>query len=226
MAKASDVILVHGAWADGSSWSKVIPLLIEEGLGVTAVRLPLTSFADDMATVRRAIALANGPLVLVGHSYGGVVISEVGTDAKVASLVYVAAFAPDAGESAGSLGASVAAAPMAAELRPDAEGFLKLTEAGVRDCFAQDLNAAEKTVLYAAQAPTSVSALGGTVSVPAWRAKPSWYLIATADRAIQPSLQQSMAKRLDATSIEVGSSHVAMLSHPLETASLIVQAAS
>jgi pimeloyl-ACP methyl ester carboxylesterase len=117
-----------------------------------------------VATAKRAIALANGPVVLVGHSYGGAVISEVGGDAKVASLVYIAAFAPDAGESAASLGASLQPAPMAAELRPDVEGYLKLTEAGVRECFAQDLNATQKTVLYAAQAPTSVSALGGAVS--------------------------------------------------------------
>lgn len=163
MAKASSVVLVHGAWADGSSWSKVIPALVERGFVVTAVQLPLTSFGDDVATAKRAIALANGPVVLVGHSYGGAVISEVGGDAKVTSLVYVGPFAPDAGESAASLGASVEPAPMAAELRPDAEGYLKLTEAGVRECFAQDLNPTQKTVLYAAQAPTSMSARGGSV---------------------------------------------------------------
>jgi len=139
MAKAANVILVHGAWADGSSWSKVIPLLESPALRVTAVQLPLTSFDSDVATVRRAIALAEGPTVLVGHSYGGVVITETGNDAKVVGLVYIAAFAPDAGQSAGSLGAGVAPAPMGAEIRPDKEGYLKLTEAGVKNDFAQDL---------------------------------------------------------------------------------------
>ncbi len=125
MAKASNVILVHGAWADGSSWSKVIPLLLARGLRVTAAQLALTSLKDDVATVKRALALEDGPTVLVGHSYGGVVITEAGNDPKVSALVYIAAFAPDAGQSVGSLGASAEPAPMAAEVRPDAQGFLK-----------------------------------------------------------------------------------------------------
>jgi pimeloyl-ACP methyl ester carboxylesterase len=129
MAKASNVILVHGAWADGSSWSKVIPLLLARSLSVTAVQLPLTSLKDDTATVRRALALQDGSTVLVGHSYGGVVITEAGNDPKVSALVYVAAFAPDAGQSVGSLGAGIDPAPMAAEVRPDTQGFLKLTDA-------------------------------------------------------------------------------------------------
>src|SRR4029077_14429978 len=131
MTKASNVVLVHGAWADGSSWSKVIPLLLDGGLRVTAVQLPLMSLKDDAATVKRAIALEDGPIILVGHSYGGVVITEAGNDPKVVGLVYIAAFAPDVGQSAGSLGASVEPAPMGAEVRPDAQGFLKLTEVGV-----------------------------------------------------------------------------------------------
>ena len=139
MAKSSDVILVHGAWADGSSWAKVIPLIAAKGHPVIAVQLPLTSLGDDVATVKRAIALASGPIILVGHSYGGAVISEAGNDPKVEALVYIAAFAPDAGESAGSLGASVEPAPLGAEVRPDAQGYLKLTQSGVSDSFAQDL---------------------------------------------------------------------------------------
>jgi pimeloyl-ACP methyl ester carboxylesterase len=224
MSKAKNVILVHGAWADGSSWSKVIPLLLERGIGVTAVQLPLTSLKDDVATVKRALALDDGPTVLVGHSYGGVVITEAGNDPKVAGLVYIAAFAPDAGQSVGSLGAGAEPAPMGAEVRPDAAGFLKITEAGVKDDFAQDLSPTEKNVLFAAQAPTAAAAFGETVSAAAWKTKPSWYLVATADRAIPPSLERVMAKTIKAKTVEIASSHVAMLARPQETASLILEA--
>jgi pimeloyl-ACP methyl ester carboxylesterase len=223
-APAKNVILVHGAWADGSSWSKVIPLLAAKGLHVTAVQLPLTSLADDAATVTRAIALEDGPVVLVGHSYGGSVITEAGNDAKVSALVYVAAFAPDNGQSAGSLNATGTAAPMGTEARPDAAGFLSLTKTGVFDDFAQDLTAGEKAMLYAAQAPTNVKALGGTISNAAWHSKPSWYIVASKDRAIQPSLEQSMAKAIHATTTTVTSSHVAMLSKPARVAEVIEQA--
>jgi pimeloyl-ACP methyl ester carboxylesterase len=225
MTKASNVILVHGAWADGSSWSKVIPLLLDRELRVTAVQLPLESLKDDVATVKRAIALEDGPIILVGHSYGGVVITEAGDDPKVVGLVYIAAFAPDVGQSAGSLGASVEPAPMGAEVRPDAQGFLKLTEAGVKNDFAQDLTSTEKSVLFAAQAPTAATALGQNVSIASWKAKPSWYLVATADRAIQPSLERAMAKAINAKMVEITSSHVAMLARPEETANLILEAA-
>ena len=225
MANASNVILVHGAWADGSSWSKVIPLLLARGLRVTAVQLPLTSLKDDAATVKRALALVDGPTVLVGHSYGGVAITEAGNDPKVAGLVYIAAFAPDVGQSAGSLGASAEPAPMGLEVRPDAAGFLKLTEAGVKNDFAQDLSPAEKNLLFAAQAPTAAAALGENVSTAAWKTKPSWYLVATNDRAIQPSLERAMAKTIKAKAVEVAASHVAMLARPQETADLILEAA-
>jgi pimeloyl-ACP methyl ester carboxylesterase len=224
MSKASNVILVHGAWADGSSWSKVIPVLLARGLRVTAVQLPLTSLKDDVATVTRAPALEDGPTVLVGHSYGGVVITEAGNDPKVVGLVYIAAFAPDAGQSAGSLGASVAPAPMGAEVRPDKQGYLKLTERGVKDNFAQDLSPAEKDVLFSAQAPTAGAALGGNVAAAAWKKKPSWYLVAMNDRAIQPDLERSMAKTIKTKTIEVAASHVAMLARPQETANLILEA--
>jgi pimeloyl-ACP methyl ester carboxylesterase len=224
MVKASSVILVHGAWADGSSWSKVIPLLLDGGLRVTAVQLPLMSLKDDVATVERAIALEDGPIILVGHSYGGVVITEAGDDPKVAGLVYIAAFAPDVAESVGSLGASVEPAPMGAEVRPDAQGFLKLTEAGVKNDFAQDLSLTEKNILFAAQAPTAAAVFGESVSVASWKAKPSSYLVATADRAIQPSLERAMAKNIKAKTVEVAVSHVAMLARPLETANLILEA--
>jgi len=224
MARASNIILVHGAWADGSSWSKVIPLLRSRGLKVTAVQLPLTSIDADVATVKRAIALEGGAVILVGHSYGGAVITEAGNHPKVVGLVYVAAFAPDAGQSAGSLGASVEPAPLGAEIRPDAEGFLKLTESGVSNDFAQDVSTTEKDVLFAAQGPTAGAALGGNVTSPAWKTKPSWYLVASSDRAIQPALQRTMAKAIKATTIEVAASHVAMLSKPEEVAKLIENA--
>ncbi len=222
---AKNVILVHGAWADGSSWSKVIPLLNAKGFNVTAVQLPLTSLADDAATVKRAVALTTGPIVLFGHSYGGAVITDAGNDPKIKSLVYVAAFAPDDGQSAGSLSSSVLAPPMAAETKPDAEGFLKLTKTGVYEDFAQDVAPSEKAILYAAQAPTSVKSLGTTVTSAAWHSKPSWYIVASEDRAIQPSLEASMAKTIHANTTTLKSSHVAMLSHPAEVAKVIESAA-
>lgn len=224
---AKNVILVHGAWADGSSWSKVVPLLNAKGLHVTAVQLPLTSLADDAATVKRAIALENGPVVLVGHSYGGAVITEAGNDAKVSALVYVAAFAPDNGQSAGALNAGATPpAPMGAEAKPDAEGFLSLTKTGVYDDFAQDLSEKEKAVLFAAQAPTNVKALGGNISSAAWHNKPSWYIVASADRAIPPTLEATMAKTIHATTTTIKSSHVAMLSKPADVAEVIEHAAA
>lgn len=223
---AKNVILVHGAWGDGSSWSKIIPILTAKGLHVTAVQLPLTSLADDAAAVRRAIALEDGPVVLAGHSYGGAVITEAGADPKVSALVYVAAFAPDNGQSAGSLAASVAPAPMASEAKPDAQGFLKLTHAGVYDDFAQDASPAEKLLLFSAQAPTNVKSLGGTISNAAWRTKSSWYIVASQDRAIQPSLEATMAKTIKARTTTVAGSHMIMLSHAPDVAAVISQAAA
>jgi pimeloyl-ACP methyl ester carboxylesterase len=224
-APVKNVILVHGAWADGSSWSKVIPLLNAKGLNVVAVQLPLTSLADDAATVKRAVALEDGPVLLVGHSYGGAVITEAGNDPKVSGLVYVAAFAPDDGQSAGSLGATMAPPPLAAEVKPDSEGFLKLSKNGIYESFAQDLSASEKAILYAAQAPTNAKSLGGNITNAAWHSKPSWYIVASNDRAIQPDLEASMARKIHATTTTVASSHVPMLSHPDAVAAVIEHAA-
>lgn len=222
----SNIILVHGAWADGSSWAKVIPLLAAKGMTVTAVQLPLTSFEADVAAVTRAIALADGDVVLVGHSYAGAVIGEAGNDPKVAKLVYIDAFAPDGGESAGSLFAQFEAAPLGGEMRPDAEGFLKLTHKGVSDLFAQDLDAAEQAVIYATQGPINGAALGGTLTQAAWRSRPSFYLIGTEDQAIPRVEQERMAARMSATITHVASSHVPMLSHPQIVTDFILQAAS
>lgn len=226
MTAISNVILVHGAWADGSSWSKVIPLLVEKGLSVTAVQLPLTSFEADVAAVRRAIALTDGDVVLVGHSYAGAVIGEAGNTPKVARLVYIDAFAPDAGESAGSLFAQFEAAPLGAEIRPDAAGFLKLTRTGIFDLFAQDVDDTEKTVLDAAQGPINGAALGGVLTQVAWKSRPVFYLVGTQDRAIPPAEQEKMAARMGATLGHVESSHVPMLSQPAAVAEFIAQAAA
>lgn len=225
MSKLSNVVLVHGAWADGSSWAKVIPLLAAKGMAVTAVQLPLTSFAADVAAVRRAIALADGDVVLVGHSYAGAVIGEAGNDPKVARLVYIDAFAPDAGESAGSLFAQFEAAPLGAEIRPDAEGFLKLTRDGVYTLFAQDLDEAEKAVVLATQGPINGAALGGVLSQAAWKSRPTFYLVGDEDQAILRVEQEKMAARMNATIAHVSSSHVPMLSHSQVVADFIVQAA-
>jgi pimeloyl-ACP methyl ester carboxylesterase len=219
------VLLIHGAWADGSSWSKLIPLLEAKGLHVVAVQIPLTSLADDVAATQRAIALENGPLLLVGHSYGGAVITEAGSDPKVAGLVYVSAVAPDQGESTFGLITSVAT-PIGSELRPDKSGFLKLTPKGIAKDFAQDLSAKEIAILTATQVPISIAAMKGEITTPAWKSKPSWYLVAANDRAISPKLEAAQAKRIGATTITVRSSHVIMLAQPAKVAGVILDAAS
>jgi pimeloyl-ACP methyl ester carboxylesterase len=224
-AGVKTVLLVHGAWADGSSWLKLIPLLEAKGLHVVAVQIPLTSFADDVSATQRAIALEDGPLLLVGHSYGGAVITEAGNDPKVAGLVYVSAVAPDQGESAFGLITSVPT-PVGSELRPDKSGFLKLTPKGIAEDFAQDLSTKEMAVLIATQVPTSVAAMKGEVTTPAWKSKPSWYIIAANDRAISPDLEAAQARKIGATTTTVPSSHVIMLAQPSKVAGVIFDAAS
>jgi pimeloyl-ACP methyl ester carboxylesterase len=223
---AHNVILVHGAWANGASWSKVIPLLEAKGLHVVAVELPLTSLEDDVATVRRAIALEDGPVLLVGHSYGGVVITEAGTDPKVSGLVYVAAFAPGDNGSINQLSQGGTPPPGIAELRPDAQGFLKLTPKGISEDFAQDLTPAEKAEITATQSPINAKLLGGTITTAAWHQKPSWYVVAANDRMIPPDAERGMANAIHAETITLPSSHVAMLSHPAPVAALIEKAAA
>ena len=221
----TNIVLVHGAWADGSSWSKVIPLLEARGFNVVAVQIPLTSLADDVATVKRALALEDGPVLLVAHSYGGVVITQAGNDPKVAGLVYVAAIAPQEGQSAFDL-ANAYPTPALQELRVDQFGFLKLTPTGIREDFAQDLSDDEQTVLAATQGPTAGgAALSAPVSAAAWRNKPSWFVIAAHDRVVSPTLQAVEAQQMNATTITLSSSHVAMLSQPYVVASFIRRAA-
>ena len=221
-----NIVIVHGAWADGSSWSKVIPLLQAKGLHVVAVQNPLTSLADDVAATKRAIALQDGPVLLVGHSYGGVVITEVGNDPKVVGLVYVAALAPSEGESVASITKPFPAAPLGSEVRADAEGFLTVTPKGIAEDFAQDLPDNEKQLLTATQGPTAAAVFGATVTAAAWKTKPSWSVIASNDRAVAPELEKAEAAAMKATSITVPSSHVPMLSHPKEVADFIEQAAA
>jgi pimeloyl-ACP methyl ester carboxylesterase len=220
-----NVLLVHGAWEDGSSWSKIIPLLEARGLHVVSVQIPLTSFSDDVSATLRAIALEDGPVLLVGHSYGGAVITEAGNDPKVAGLVYVAAVAPAKGESAFGLITSVPT-PVGAELRPDKSGFLKLTSKGIAEDVAQDLSAKEIATLTATQIPTSVAAMKGEITEPAWKSKPSWYIIASNDRTISPTLEAAEAKKIGATTSTIASSHVIMLAQPAKLADVVVNAAS
>jgi len=220
----TNIVLVHGAWADGSSWSRVIPLLEARGLRVDAVQLPLTSQADDVAAVQRAIARVDGPLLLVAHSYGGAVITQAGNDPKVAGLVYVAAFAPAERESPLDLTLATLP-PFLQHVQQDQFGFLKLTPAGIREDFAPDLSDNEQTVLAATQGPTSGVALSGATTTPAWRSKPSWFVIAAHDRVVLPTLQAMFAERMNATSITLSTSHVAMLSQPYVVASFIRRAA-
>ena len=222
---AKNVILVHGAWADGSSWSKVIPLLTSKGLNVVAVQIHLASLADDVATTKRAIALQDGPVVLVGHSYGGAVITEAGNDPKVTGLVYVAAFAPGDGESVNSISKPYLPAPLGSELRPDPQGYLWISAKGFAEDFGQDLSAGEKVIFRATQGPGNAGAFAGTITKAAWKTKPSWFVIAANDRAIPPELEKAEAARMKATSIIVPSSHLAMLSHPVEVADIIEKAA-
>jgi pimeloyl-ACP methyl ester carboxylesterase len=220
-----NVVLVHGAWADGSSWAKVIPLLEKAGLNAVAVQNPLTSFEDDMAATRRAIALQDGPVILVGHSWGGVVISDAGADPKVAGLVYVAAFAPDVGQAVGDLGKDLPPPPGGAEIRPDAGGYLTMTAKGVFENFAHDLPLAQKKLIFATQGATNSSLFGAKVANAAWKTKPSWYVVASNDRMIQPDLERKFAKTMKAKTLTLPSSHVPMLSHPAEVAKLIIEAA-
>jgi pimeloyl-ACP methyl ester carboxylesterase len=221
-----NIVLVHGAWADGSSWAKVIPLLEAKGYHVTAVQNPLTTFAEDVAATKRIVDAQDGPVLLVGHSYGGAVITEAGNDPKVVGLVYVAAFAPDSGESAGSLGKPYGPTPGVLELRPIADGFLVLTPKGVQEDFGPDLAPAERDLLLATQTPTQGAALGTPVTTAAWHTKPSWFVVASNDRMIAPQQERDTAKRMHSETLVLPTSHVPMLSKPKEVAAFIADAAA
>jgi pimeloyl-ACP methyl ester carboxylesterase len=222
--QARNVVLVHGAYADGSSWSEVIPILQRAGLNVTAVQNPLTSLADDVEATRRILALQEGPTVLVGHSWAGTVISEAGVDPKVSALVYVAARAPDAGEDYSALAAKYPAPPATAGL-VKSDGFAQLSEeAFVRD-FAGDLDPVQARALYAVQGRISLTLFASRTTQAAWKIKPTWYAVSTQDRTTSTELERFLAKRMKAKTIELNSSHVSLLSHPQEIANLILAAA-
>lgn len=224
--RVKNIVLVHGAWADGSCWSRVIPLLEATGLHVVAVQNPLTSLADDVAATERIIALQDGPVILVGHSYAGVVITEAGNDPKVVGLVYVAAFAPGEGESINSVGKAYPPAPLGSELQADAQGFLTASRKGIAEDMAQELPASEQQILTATQGQTAAAVFGATVTTAAWRTRPSWAVIAGNDRAIPPQLEKDEAASIKATSIVLPANHLAMLSHPREVAEMIEEAAA
>jgi pimeloyl-ACP methyl ester carboxylesterase len=221
-----NIVLVHGAWADGSSWSKIIPFLEAKGFHVVCVQNPLTSLADDVAATNRIIDAQDGPVLLVGHSYGGAVITEAGNNPKVAGLVYIAAFAPDAGESAGSLSKPYGPTPGIAEIRPIEDGFLVLTPKGVLEDFAPDVPLAERTIMIATQAPTQSAVLGTNITTAAWHVKPSWFVVASNDRMISPEQEKATATRMHAKTLTLPTSHVAMLAKPKAVADFIVDAAS
>ena len=218
------VVIVHGAFADGSDWAKVIPLLQAKGVRVTAVQNPLTSLDDDVAATKRAIDAAPGKVVLVGHSWGGTVITQAGANDKVASLVYIAAFAPDVGQAVGDLGNAYPAPLGLSHLQADAAGFLRLSDEGMSQHFAQDLPAAQTAVMAATQGPIAAKAFGEKVSIAAWKTKPSWYLVAANDHMIQPALQRDFAKAIGAHVSEVKSSHVPQQSAPAQVAATILDA--
>ena len=223
---AKNVVLVHGAFADDSSWSKIVPLLKAKGFRVTTAGNPLTSFADDVAATKRAIAAQDGPTLLVGHSYGGVVITEAGNDPKIVSLVYVAAFAPDAGQSIGQISQAFAKPAGADQLQPQPDGFLFLSQKGIEEDFAQDLTPSEKAHLVAAQPRTAGAIFEAKPTAAAWRGKPVWYIVSSNDRMIDPEQEKHMAKQIKARTTVLPSSHVAMLSHPGEVAKVIEEAAA
>jgi pimeloyl-ACP methyl ester carboxylesterase len=219
------VLLVHGAFADGSSWEKVVPLLQAKGLKVVAVQNPLTSLSDDVKATRRALDAQTGPVVLVGHSWGGVVISEAGADERVKSLVYVAAFAPSEGQSAAELGKDYPKPPGSNFIAQDKSGFLRLSAEGMTKHFAQDLPAATTRVLAATQGPISAASFEEKVSTAAWKTKPSWFVLTQQDHMIDPALQKAMAEKIHAHVVSLTSSHVPQLSRPAQVADAILAAA-
>jgi pimeloyl-ACP methyl ester carboxylesterase len=221
-----NIVLVHGAWADGSSWSPVIERLQADGYHVTAPQFPLTSLADDVARLRQVLALHDGPTVIAGHSYGGQVMTALGTDApNIVGLVYIAAFGLDEGESLGGLLAQGPPAPALAHQIVDDEGFAWLPEDDFVNYFPDHIDPAKSRVLYAVQQPLSVSAFSDVMTAPAWKSLPSWYLVAQADQALPPDAQRMFANRMGATTAEAPSGHLAMVSHPADVVKLIEAAA-
>ena len=233
MSARPNIVLVHGAWADGSSFSAVIERLQADGYHVTAPQFPESSLADDVARLREVLARQDGPTIVVGHSYGGQIITALGTNApNVAALVYIAAFGLDEGESIGALLAQGPPTPALAHLDVDEQGFAWLPEDDFVNHFAANVDPAKARVMHAVQQPLSWSALDEVMGTPAWKSYPSWFMVADGDQAIPPAAERQFAARMGATTIEVPTNHVAMVSHPdevvrlVETAAQAVQAAS
>jgi pimeloyl-ACP methyl ester carboxylesterase len=219
------IVLIHGGFVDGSGWEGVYKILKKDGYNVAVVQNPTTSLADDVAFTKRVIAAQPGKSLLVGHSYGGVVITEAGTDPKVAGLVYVAAFAPDKGESVASLIKNPPPGAPVPPILPPQEGFLLLDQAQFAASFAADVGEAKASFMAASQVPWGVDALAGEVTVPAWKSKPSWYLVASDDKMIPPPAQRQMSQRAGSVVSEVPGSHAIYVSQPQAVASLIENAA-
>jgi pimeloyl-ACP methyl ester carboxylesterase len=220
------VVLVHGAWADASSWNKVIPLLEAKGLTVLAVQNPLTSLDDDVAATERVIADAKGPVVLVGHSWGGTVITEAGADPKVVALVYVSAFGNDVGETGNMLIKRFPQPPALSTVSIDSSGFVYQTTDGVLKNFAPDIPISEARSLAVTQGPLAAKTFDESPTVAAWKTKPSWFVVSTNDRVISPKLEEAVALRMKAHTTVLESSHVSLLSHPSAVANVIEVAAA
>ncbi|UXH79088.1 alpha/beta fold hydrolase [Roseateles amylovorans] len=223
-ADLPSVVLVHGAYADGSDWAKVIPLLQAKGIHVTAVQNGLESLAGDVQATQRAIGNQKGQVVLVGHSWGGTVITEAGNDDKVAALVYVAAYAPDAGQGTRELSAGYPASPGIQKLVADANGWLTLPPAALAEDFAQDVPASQAVVMAATQGPLQVKALSDKVTVAAWKTRPSYYIVSANDRIIHPDLERAMARKIGAKVTTLPTSHVPQQSRPADVAAVIIDA--
>lgn len=221
MSRVTTIILVHGFWADGSCYSEIIPTLLTDGYQVIAVQNPLTAWTEDIAATKRAIDRAEGNCILVGHSWGGFVITEVGNDEKVFGLVYLAALAPDVGESMVDLMSKYGSPSPHFQ---EKDGFVWISQAGVDEVLAHDLSPERKALIHATQTPPSISLTEVQAGEPAWKHKPSWYLLAAQDRAVPPPLQQELAKRMGAKVMTVNSSHFPMISNPQEVLAVIREA--
>jgi len=222
---ARNVVLIHGAYADGSCWADVIPLLQARGLNVASVQNPLRTLEEDVSFARRTLAMMDGPTVLVGHSYSGMIVTEAGADPNVTAVVYIAARAPDAGEDFTALAAKYPAPPASAGLIKGTDGYAQLSEDAFLNDFAQDVDPARARVLYAVQGRVSGELFKGKTTQAAWRSKPSFYAVSTKDRTINPDLERFLAQRMKATTIELDASHLSIVSKAKEVSDLIITAA-